>query len=242
MEPDELLSTLATSAATATDAVAAVGLDAPVPTCPAWDLRSLLRHVGTVHSWVTHLVATAATAYVPIDAVVSATGGEPPDGDDDLVAWFDGRVQELARVLADRGPSAPVWNFADQQPVASFWFRRMAHETAMHAWDAANAARRARPLDAHLASDGIDELLTVMVPRRPPKGLAGSLHVHCTDAQGEWLVDLPSLTTRREHARGDVALRGPASDLLLNLAGRSDGGEVLGDVALLRAFRDGLRY
>ncbi len=44
----------------------------------------------------------------------------------------------------------------------------------------------------------------------------------------------------REHAKGDVAARGPASDLLLLLYGRLDldAVEVLGDAAVLETWRE----
>ena len=50
-----------------------------------------------------------------------------------------------------------------------------------------------------------------------------SIHVHCTDTEGEWFVRLPAGGERvvtREHAKADVALRGPAEGLLLFLWGR----------------------
>ncbi len=43
----------------------------------------------------------------------------------------------------------------------------------------------------------------------------------------------------REHAKGDVAVRGPASDVLLVLMGRKtmDAADVLGDAPLFERFR-----
>ena len=50
---------------------------------------------------------------------------------------------------------------------------------------------------------------------------AGSLHVHCTDTHGEWLVAAdPEYTMIRAHQKGDAALRGPAEAILLRLWGR----------------------
>ena len=34
------------------------GLDEPVPTCPGWQVRDLLRHVSGVHRWATGHVIT----------------------------------------------------------------------------------------------------------------------------------------------------------------------------------------
>jgi predicted lipid carrier protein YhbT len=53
--------------------------------------------------------------------------------------------------------------------------------------------------------------------------------LHATgDAEGEWLIrcgdHAPVIT--REHAKGDVALSGAASDLLLTIWGRVDPEEV----------------
>jgi predicted lipid carrier protein YhbT len=53
-------------------------------------------------------------------------------------------------------------------------------------------------------------------------GAGETIHLHCTDREGEWLVrrDAEGLTVTREHAKGDVAARGTASDLLLVLQSR----------------------
>ena len=110
--------------------------------------------------------------------------------------------------------------------------RRMAHETAMHRWDAEVAVGRDATLDPVLASDGIDEFLThfVQVADDDAAPIAGSVHLHCTDVPGEWTLytdpgtvtdtgeaGAPTFRLVREHAKGDCALRGTASDLLLVL-------------------------
>jgi hypothetical protein len=99
----------------------------------------------------------------------------------------------------------------------------MAHETAVHTWDARCAAGDTTEIDAALASDGIDEFVHVMVKsdiREEEGTLSGSVHIHCTDVDGEWLI-VPTGTSdvvvTREHAKGDCAIRGTASSLLLGL-------------------------
>ncbi|HWB72304.1 MAG TPA: hypothetical protein VG452_08795, partial [Egibacteraceae bacterium] len=122
---------------------------------------------------------------------------------------------------------------------AGCWRRRMAHETAVHRWDAEAAAGRARPLDAELAADGIDEYFTVFLRAPQPSygGPRGTLHVHRLDGPGEWLVHLrPGMpVVERGHARADAALRGTASDLLLVLWRRRPVTSValVGDAALV---------
>ena len=73
--------------------------------------------------------------------------------------------------------------------------------------------------------------------RRFPE--AGSIHLHTTDTPGEWLVRLgpDGIHLTREHAKGDVAVRGPASDVLLVLMGRKtmDAADVLYGVTMQEA-------
>ena len=69
-----------------------------------------------------------------------------------------------------------------------------------------------------------------------------SVYLHCTDTEGEWLIvrDGDDLVVTREHAKGDVAARGSASDLLRFLWGRAaaDQLEVFGDGEALARFRE----
>jgi predicted lipid carrier protein YhbT len=74
------------------------------------------------------------------------------------------------------------------------------------------------------------------------RGEGETLHFHCTDCEGEWLVrlDPDAFVVTREHAKGDVAARGTASNLLLFLYGRApvDQLEVFGDASLLARWRE----
>jgi hypothetical protein len=111
----------------------------------------------------------------------------------------------------------------------------------VHRWDTETAVGGGTgALDPAMAVDGIDELFEVFVSRRDVRALGSdgaTIHLHATDAEGEWLVrctgDRPEVT--REHAKGDVAARGRAEDLLLFLYNRvgADRLEVFGDAALL---------
>jgi uncharacterized protein (TIGR03083 family) len=219
----------------------AAGVDAPVPSCPEWDVWELVRHTGTTHRWATTLVARRATGYLPPDV------GELPSARDAIVDWFEASTARLLAVLATTPPDTEVWSWGGDQH-ARFWTRRMAHETAVHAWDAAAAAGRDAPVDGELAVDGIDEQLDnipFMTPFRPEiaslRGAGDTIHLHATDRDGEWLIRLGEggVEWSREHAKGDVAARGPASDLFLFLVGRVDPGrlEVFGDRTLLERWQ-----
>ena len=214
--------------------IGGVDLSAPVTTCPGWDVRRLVVHVGNVHRWATQAATSAAQPPSrPAD----------PEPDVDLGDWLRSGVDSLVQALSPLSPDQPTWHPFPTEQVAGVWPRRMAHETAIHRVDAELATQQASvesadAVDASLASDGIDEYFTVMVAgaaqRRGRQLPASTLHVHCTDVHGEWLVWAKgsSVTVQREHAKGDVALRGPASSLLLGLWGRSwppSGIEILGD-------------
>ena len=88
----------------------------------------------------------------------------------------------------------------------------------MHRWDMelATAPERA-PIAAAIAADSIDELLSISLPFALGGGaLPGSVHLHCTDTEGEWIIHADG-SVEPVHTKSDVALRGSASDLLLTL-------------------------
>lgn len=235
MEPSQHLAAVRADRARLLTAASAAGLAAPVPSCPGWTVADLLAHVGQVQRWQADLIARR---------VQSAEFGlpEPPTDPAVLVAWVEDASARLVEVLAATDPAEPLWTFAGPG-AAAFWFRRQAHETALHRVDAELAAGIEPAVDPDLARDGIDEFLDLVVGGLLRDRLAGTgetVHLHRTDGEGEWLVrrgpDGPEVT--REHAKGDVAARGSASDLLLALRGRigTDRLEVFGDPAVLDRF------
>ena len=119
----------------------------------------------------------------------------------------------------------------------------------MHRWDAELGAGIAgERMAPAVAADGIDEHLEVFVAvgRMLHTAPAGpSIHFHCTDTDGEWLLELPVAGERvltREHRKGDIALRGPAEDLLLVAWGRvspeAAGIDVVGDGTVLEQWKE----
>ena len=68
---------------------------------------------------------------------------------------------------------------------------------------------------------------------------SSTLHLHRTDGDGEWLLSSAGdqLVVGHEHAKGDAAARGTASDLNLLVWGRRQPTlEVFGDEAVLDAW------
>ncbi len=212
--------------------VVALGhLDAPVAACPGWDIRKLVGHLGTVHRWAHQ---AAATGHQPERARPTVPEGDAPA----LAAWIRDGAATLATTLRGLDPDAPTWHPFTVAQVAGLWPRRQAQETLVHRWDAEHAAGMVTPIDPPFAADGIDEYFEVILPRvvvREQVELPTStLHVHCTDTPGEWLVRAVDgqVELTRAHAKGDAALRGPAESLLLRLWGRPvapDAVDVVGD-------------
>lgn len=214
-----------------------------VPTCPEWTLVDLVTHVGWVHRWQeAQLRSDDPTTIVRIDR----SGEIEPDA---LSDWYHDGLMSLLGALDRTPPDRPAPTFGGPG-VAAFWARRAAHETAIHRWDAEAAVDRAAPLDADQAIDIVDELLDVLAPGRFDAtawdGDEVTIHLHATDIAGEWLVRLgrEGVAATREHAKGDVAARGSASDLALLITGRVPPArlEVFGDASALDRWASAIRF
>ncbi|MET0728645.1 MAG: maleylpyruvate isomerase family mycothiol-dependent enzyme [Acidimicrobiales bacterium] len=215
---------------------------APVPSCPGWDRTALLTHVAGAHAWIRTQLALG-----PSERVRLSTIERPPDGDA-LPAWYEAGAADLIHRLETMDTSATWPTWAGPQP-GTFFPRRMAQENAVHRWDADRT-----PIDPDLAVDGVDELLELFAPRLPADvlgGATGTIHLHATDVEdtaGEWLIGLTRDGIRSEHghAKGDVAVRGRAGDLLLWTWNRvpptDDRFQVFGDPSLLDVWRTSVTF
>lgn len=248
--PDDVLAAGLARAVQRLAAVARAHPDRDVPTCPGWTVHRLAVHTGRIHRWVADaLGAPAGTDVAPAPR---------PDHDADLGDWLLDGAARLADALAAAGPDGAVRVPGWERP-AHWWRRRTCHETVVHAWDAQAAAGTPEPLDTALAVDGIDEVVAVFLPTaldRTTFGAPATLHLHATrtpgerttaDASpGEWLIaiDEAGVRSERRHAKGDVAVRGSAPDLLLWLWGRRATGEldVVGDATVAERLRAAARW
>jgi uncharacterized protein (TIGR03083 family) len=216
-------------------------LAAPIPAAPGWDTAELLRHVGLVQSRARVVLETATLERPTVENGMLAA--PPLEG---LVEWYFGGLASLVAAIGSvDDPDRPAYSFSADHRHLRFWPRRMGHETTIHRVDAEQAAGRAvGPIDPSVAVDGIDELFSVFLPalgagRSPGDGR--TVHLHATDAEGEWLIRFAEgdLTVEIGHAKGDAAVRGPAGDLQLWLWGRRplDALEVFGDTTAAAALR-----
>lgn len=205
-------------------AAADVDLSRPVPTCPDWTVADLLWHIAGVH----HRWGRIAAEGVRDEAGARSLERPERPPDDELTGVARAQADRLLTVLADLDPAAPRWNWTDAPQTGAFICRRMAHETTVHRVDAERAAGEATPVDARLAADGIDELLTVLLPARGDyAGPSGFLGVAETDSGRAWAVRLappdaavvpPTRVPKR--AQPVEQFIGKASAVLLVLWGR----------------------
>ena len=210
-------------------------LSLAVPTCPEWNLADLVDHMSRVYTMVFQALEGSGA---PRDMAPRPEGVA-------VAAWYSERINKLLTALDSVDPSAESWNWSVGPQVASFWWRRMAQETAVHRWDAESAFGASTPIDPELASDGIDEWFDVhlrsdLSELEGDRPSPGTFHVHCSDVAGEWWAQITEsdLELVREHRKGDVVARGSASDLLMVLWRRlpESAVEVLGDSTQLAAW------
>lgn len=217
--------------------VAFTAEDAAIPWCGDWNVRGLIDHMGMVWS-----IATAN-----VDA---ATGEKTAPGDNALapdtgrIEWLEGIRTRLLEVLRAADPSSPSWTFTPSRE-AAFWQRRMVQETLVHRWDAEKAAGDLTPMPVELARDGIEEFLAVGLRHsssRPERDYpTESLHLHCTDTEGEWMLvghGISGFTVTHEHGKGDAAVRGTAENILLWIWGRPGADvQIFGDEVVASAWQ-----
>lgn len=203
-------------------------LAADVPGCPGWRLRDLGAHLGNTHRWARGAVVGGHPRTADV---------EPPPGRDGLVEWYADAAAGLLATLRETDPDAAAWTMAEPRTVR-FWVRRQAHETALHLWDAQSTrGGAAAPIEAGLAADGVDEVLSMFFPRQlrlaraePP---TSAVALEAVDTGHTWRL-----------GRGEAvgAVRGRAADLLLllwkRLPASSPALTVDGDAAAVLAVLD----
>ena len=212
-------------------------LQTNVPSCPGWTMSDLVWHTTRVHNAICQIVRDGVQGFDKLVGLSRAS-------DDALLDSYSTGLQELISVATNADPEAMIWSWTG--PVLSSWaIRRMAQETAVHAWDAANAVGSSMVIESALASDGIDEFLVNFLPRgrESVPAVGGSVHIHCTDVAGEWTItqtDARTFVVAHEHAKGTCAIRGAASDVLLALWRRLPLSrvEIIGDAGVAQRFVD----
>ena len=236
------------------DASRRSGLDSEVPTCPGWDVRELVRHLGMIHLWAAAHVAFPHEPYYDGEAEELAAFSEfwPELGifwvdDSDLIDWYLRTNANLVDTLKNASPDLEAWTFLPAPNAQAMWSRRQAHETAVHRFDAEHAIRAETGFDPAFADDGIDEILAAFAPRKSslPTEIAKSMLVHASDTGTQWHVTMSpeGITTFKGVGPADVTLTGDASDVYLAMWNRGDDSnvEVEGDRAVFDMWHNNVR-
>lgn len=219
-------------------------LAARLPHIEGWTVHNVVGHTG----WICRYV-DLALASDPDTPPSRADVPEPPAGAD-VFAWFNEARTMISERLATVDPASMHPSWAGPWSAAQ-WARRMANEASMHRWDAFAAFASPQPIDTALAADGIEEVLELFAPQRllfDELDAAGqSIHLHATDIEsGEWTITFTAdgMSWERSHTKGDVAARGPASDLLLLLWSRIPPSrlQLFGDATLLDRWQAAAKF
>jgi uncharacterized protein (TIGR03083 family) len=135
------------------------GLTSAVPSCPRWQVRDLLRHIGYVHRWAAGYVVERRKERMPDrPGEPELLAGGPPDAD--LLDWYRAGHAALVSALTEADPGLVCYYFLDAPSPRAFWARRQAHETAIHRVDAELAAGGPpTPAGPGFGADGVDELI-----------------------------------------------------------------------------------
>lgn len=222
-------------------AAAGMGMDAEVPTCEGWDVAAVVDHVSRIYSRIGYFVSNRITSRP--ESVPDLPAGDPLD-------VLAGRLDELVIALTECDADTPVWTWVFDAPgEATFWARRMAHESAVHRFDAQAAHGVRQPIDTELASDGIDELVDVIAPRVYSRdsvvGPTGIVTLHASDNDAWHLQLQPDGLSRVEVVKDpDVSVSGTSSALLLAAYGRIPWSslDVTGDTDLLLRWSAALNF
>ncbi len=175
------------------DVLAGVDPAVPVPTCPDWSAADLVWHLAEVQ-WFWGSIAQGRIT--DEDAVQAADNDKPPRPSDyqELLALYGTARERLTAAVADGPDDTAMWSWAAEQTLG-FTRRRQAHEALIHRVDAElTAGIPVSPLDARLAADGIDEVLTVMWGDVPTWARFSSTELvvalETTDTGDTWMIEL----------------------------------------------------
>ncbi|MEU5694787.1 maleylpyruvate isomerase family mycothiol-dependent enzyme [Actinosynnema sp. NPDC020468] len=202
--------------------LAAPDLDARVPSCPAWTLLDLVRHLGDGRRrWAT--IVAAGPEVAPPAKVEPKDAPALPRDRAELVAWWTESARRLLDALREVGPDHVCWvGWGDSQspPTAGAVARHQVQEIAVHTYDAQLAQGAPRPLPVEVALDGVEEFLVTCVATTSPwPHKPAIIHYAATEGRS-WRVALSADGARitrveeSDEVESDASLRGTASQLV----------------------------
>jgi uncharacterized protein (TIGR03083 family) len=130
--------------------------DSEVPSCPGWTVADLAWHLAEVqHFWA----SIVEERLLDPDGVPDLD--RPPA--EDLPALYAEQSTRLIAALEQTDPDAECWSWHRAGNSVGWVRRRQAHEALIHRVDAELATGQLSAIDPVLATDGIDEILRVML-------------------------------------------------------------------------------
>lgn len=217
METVALITALENNSARIREVLAHLEPEAKVPTCPGWNVRDLIHHLGCTQRWATDIVAEAKTHqhWMELD-------NYDLPSDDEMPGWYTTGANRLADVLNEAPDDLDCWVFmSDVESPLHFWARRQAHETAIHRVDAEVVADQLSGFGPSAAADGLDELVAGFWtrPNRGPRAkIATSVGFCPTDHEGRWTAFFDdstcSATREIDPDQVQVIAHGTVGDLL----------------------------
>ena len=202
-------------------------------------MGDLVRHVAQVYE---HKIACTALRHEPDPWPPVWPVRDPVD-------WLSDAHARLLAMFAGSEPTTPSYTWWPPDQTVGFWARRMAHETAVHRFDAELAAGTPTQIGADLAADGVDEILSVMLEgdwSEEPDDTATGARVAVSTAGRMWAVALQrefvSVTESDDAGSSNARLSGDPSDVDLWLWGRVPDDRVTrsGDLQAIRELRSRL--
>ena len=178
----------------------------------------------------------------PTRPIPSCPGWTAADLQQHILDTFRGEIPELGD--DERDPAAATTRALTLLSDGRGPARDIAHECAVHRWDAATAFDIDYAFEPDLACDGIDEFFEAAWPLLldhldRPAGTGQTLCLRRSDGTDRWRITLGERpVVHHDDQPGDVEVVGSASDLLLWRWGRSEPPDVSGDIRVLENIRN----
>lgn len=219
--------------------------DSPVPSCPDWNVRDVVEHVGGLHRWAEAHVRLLSTRRIRGRELDLGIPADPAAWG----SWLTDGITKLVTTLRDSDPDAEVWAWGSDKH-ARFWGRRMLFETTIHRADLELAKGTAPEVEARVAADGIDEFLdnlphaAYFAPQvKELRGTGERIRFQATDLDIRWTIALfpDGLDWHHSSDEANVRVEASAPDLLLFVYGRKgpedDGVKAVGHPGILERWR-----
>ena len=173
-----------------------------VPTCPAWTLEQLIRHVGLVHRTASHAITTGQAL---------PAGPDEPEHRTGLREWLHDGGRQLLTAL-NYPADQTTWFFKPAGGTVLDWRRRQCMENAVHLFDAELTLGSAGSIPPALAEEGIQEVIDLAIPGMTAQGALrlpeGTLRLVAAPSGRTWTVGTGAETS---------SASGPADQIFLTL-------------------------